>query len=130
MNIRLFRKGDLILIVCVVIIAALTLAWNTYSSSNSSNALTAVITQDGKVLKSINLNTIHSPVYVNINNHGIKQVIVAEKRKIRFSESDCRDKICVKTGWLTKTGDKAVCLPSATIITVIGEHKDIDSITY
>jgi len=129
MNIRLFKKGDLILIVCIVIIAALTLAWNTYSSS-SSDTLTAVITQDGKVIKSINLNTVNSPFYVNINNHGIKQVIVAEKRKIRFSESDCRDKICVKTGWLTKAGDKAVCLPSATIITIVGDHKDIDSITY
>ncbi|MFZ3132029.1 MAG: NusG domain II-containing protein [Desulfosporosinus sp.] len=130
MNIRMSKKGDLVLIVCIVIIAGLTLAWNTYSSSSSSDAITAVITQDGKVIKSINLNTVNSLAYVNINNHGIQQVIVAEKRRIRFLESNCRDKTCVKTGWLTETGDKAVCMPSATIITIVGDHKDIDSITY
>ncbi len=130
MNIRFFKKGDLFLFFCMVIIAILTLAWNTYSSPSSFDAITAVITQDGKVIKSINLNTVTSPAYVNINNHGIKQVIVAEKGKIRFSESACLDKICVKTGWLTKTGAKAICLPSATIITIVGDHKDFDSITY
>ncbi|MFZ3132979.1 MAG: NusG domain II-containing protein [Desulfosporosinus sp.] len=129
MNIRMLKKGDLVLIVCIVIIAGLILAWNTFSSSSSSDDITAVITQDGKVIKTIYLSDVKNPEYVNINT-GIKQVILAEKGRIRFLESECPDKICVKTGWLTRTGHKAVCMPSKTIITIVGDHKDIDSITY
>lgn len=129
MNIRMLKKGDLILIVCIGIIAGLILAWNTFSSASSSHHITAVITQDGKVIKTIALNTVKNPEYVYLNK-GIKQVILAEKGRIRFSESECRDKICVKTGWLTKTGDKAVCMPSKTVITIVGDSKQIDSISY
>jgi len=129
MNIRMLKKGDLILIVCIAILAGLVLAWNTFLSASGSDHLTAVITQDGKVIKSINLNAVKNPEYVYINK-GIKQVIVAEKGRIRFTESDCPDKICVKTGWLTKIGHKAVCMPSKTVITIVGDSKQIDSISY
>lgn len=130
MNIRLLKKGDLILIVCIAIIATLALAWNTFSVANSTGHITAVISQDGKILKSIKLNAVNSPEYVTINNHGIKQVIVVEKGKIKFTESDCPDKICVEAGWLTKTGDRSVCLPSKTLITIIGDDKQLDSTSY
>ncbi len=129
MNIPMLKKGDLILIVCIGIIAGLILAWNTFSSASSSDPITAVITQDRTVLKTINLHAVEKPEYIYLNQ-GINQVILAEKGRIRFTESDCRDKICVKTGWLTKTGDKAVCIPSKTVITIMGDNQQIDSIAY
>lgn len=52
-----------------------------------------------------------------INISGVhKATIVAEKNRICFLESDCPDKICVKTGWLSQPGEIAVCLPNKIII--------------
>lgn len=129
MSMRMLKKGDIILIVFIGIIAGLVLAWNTFSSASDSSQITAVITQDGKLIKKIKLNDVKNSEYVYLNE-GIKQVILAEKGRIRFSESECRDKICVKAGWLTKTGDKAVCMPAKTVITIVGDNKQIDSISY
>ncbi|MHB8126246.1 MAG: NusG domain II-containing protein [Desulfitobacteriaceae bacterium] len=129
MNIRLLNKGDIILIVCIGLIAGLIVAWNTFSSASGNSHMTAEITRDGKLIKKIDLNEVKNPEYISFNE-GIEQVILAEKGRIRFSESECRDNICVKSGWLTKTGDKAVCMPSKTVITIVGDHKQIDSISY
>jgi len=125
----MLKKGDLILIVCIGILAGLILAWNKFPSASDSAPLIAVITQDGTVIKTIDLQAIEKPEYIYLNQ-GISQVILAEKRRIGFSESECRDKICVKTGWLTKTGDRAVCMPSKTVITILGDNQQIDSIAY
>lgn len=131
MNIRLFKKGDLLLISGIVILAVLFLGWNTFGARLSMNQqLTAVIKHDGQVLKQINLSQLKNPETLTYNYEGIKQVIVAERGQIRFSESDCPDKICVKTGWLNKPGDKSVCMPSKVVITIIGENKKVDSIAY
>ncbi len=130
MNIRWLKKGDLILIVSIGIMASVVIACNTFSSTSSSNHITAVITQDGKVIKSIDLSALNNPETVSLDYLGIKQVITAEKGKIRFSESECRDKICIKFGWLTKTGDNAVCMPAKTVITIVGDNKQLDSISY
>lgn len=129
MNIRWLKKGDLILIVCILVIAGLVLAWNTILAASNNEYLIAVITQDGKTITKIDLSVVKKPEYVYINT-GIKQVILAEKARIRFLESECPDKICLRTGWLTKAGHKAVCVPSKTMITIVGDSKQIDSISY
>jgi hypothetical protein len=129
MNIRLLKKGDLILIAGVAIIAGLMFVWNTYSPVLGSGHLIAEVRQDGRLLQKIDLNEVSDPEYIYIDSE-VQQVILAEKGRIRFMESDCRDKICVKAGWLTKTGAKAVCMPAKTIIKINGESKQTDSIAF
>ena len=54
--------------------------------------------------------------------------IIAENGGIRFEHSDCKDKLCITSGELEKTGDVAVCLPAKTVITVTGS--DFDAVVY
>ena len=105
------------------------MAWNTLGAK-SSRHLTAVITQNSSLVKKINLTDLNKPVYIDLNEEGVHQVIQAEKGRIRFSESDCPHKTCVKTGWLTKPGDKAVCIPSRVVITIVGDNKKVDVLAY
>jgi hypothetical protein len=44
--------------------------------------------------------------------------ILAEKGRIRVLQSECPNKICVNTGWLTKPGDVAICVPGDTIVII------------
>jgi hypothetical protein len=129
MNIRLLKKGDIILILCIAIIAGLVFIVNNYASAIDGSDLTAEIVRDGKLIKSIDLNKVDNPEYITFDE-GLEQVILVEKGRIRFLESDCRDKICVNAGWLTKAGERAVCLPAKTTITIIGDRKQTDSNTF
>ncbi len=129
MNIPVFKSGDKILIVCMLLAAGLFMAWNTYRV-DSGQQLTAVITHDSKLVKKIDLSNLSKSEYINLSEEGIHQVIKAEKGKIRFLESDCPHKFCVKTGWLNKPGDRAVCVPSRVVITIVGYNKKADTLAY
>lgn len=128
MNTPIFKRGDIVLIVSLAVIAAVLMAWNTCGIA-PGRQVTAIITQDGKLIKKINLSELRDPEYVYIDK-PVKQVILAEKGRIRFLKSDCPNKICVKTGWLTKAGNKAICMPSRVVITIVGDHKQVDSVSY
>jgi len=40
--------------------------------------------------------------------------------RARVADSTCRDKLCVRAGWLERPGDVAVCLPQRVIVEIRG----------
>jgi hypothetical protein len=58
-----------------------------------------------------------------------KTVIEIKDHRLRVTESPCRNKICIKQGWVESGA--IVCLPNRVIITIgDGEHnKIVDAIT-
>ncbi len=46
---------------------------------------------------------------------------------IAFIESDCPDKICIRSGKLTYVGQTAACLPNEVYIKIVGEQIDPDA---
>ena len=123
MNSKLFRKTDFIIILAVVLAALAFILWQ----RTGDTPLTAEISVDGKTVESVDLSEITDRV--EIHPGGAESVlIVAENGKIRFEDSDCPDKLCVKQGELYRKGDTAVCLPEKTVITVTGAQ--LDAVTY
>jgi hypothetical protein len=124
----MLKKGDIILI-GIIILGALCwfVASNVFMSGQDTRV--AVIKQNDITIKTIDLDKLQSDQRVNISG-AYHEVILAEKGRIRFLEADCPDKVCVKTGWLTKKGDVAVCLPNKVIIKIEGENTKIDGVTY
>lgn len=126
----MLKKGDIILLgIAAIIIAASFIGVSLYKGSGSNIGRIAVIKQDDKVVERIDLDSISEPREIKISGE-YDEVIVAEKGRIRFEEADCPDKVCVKTGWLSKKGDMAVCLPNRTMIKIEGQSKDVDIVTY
>jgi len=41
---------------------------------------------------------------------------------IAFIESDCPDKICIRSGRLNKVGQSAACLPNKLLLKIVGEE--------
>jgi hypothetical protein len=81
------------------------------------------------VIRKINLDDVDKPERIVIKGE-YEEVILAEKGRIRFEDANCPDRVCVKTGWLSRKGDIAVCLPNRTIIKIEGESRDVDGGTY
>jgi len=61
-------------------------------------------------------------------------LIEIKDSRARVASSPCRDQLCVKAGWLTRSGNVSVCLPQRVAIQVSGirnqESGGVDSIAY
>ena len=57
-------------------------------------------------------------------------VIHIGQGKVRFSRSPCHNQYCVHQGWLTRSGQVAICLPNQISLELIGEQKPYDSLNY
>ncbi len=64
--------------------------------------------------------------------HGTigEAVINISHGRVRFSKSPCHNQYCVHQGWLTRTGQAAICLPNQISLELIGEKKPYDSLNY
>lgn len=124
----MLKKGDLILVIGIIFAVVLGSVFLRFYYSNAGDKI-AVIKQNNKVLKSINLNTVTQPEEFKIAGM-YSEVILIEKGRIRFKEANCPDKVCVKTGWLTRNGEMAACIPNRTIIEIKGSNDKIDGVAY
>ena len=123
MNIKLFKKGDLAVIIAVAV-AAVVFAF--FAKARTDKPV-AVISVDGVEVEAVELYSLNERKEINLGgDYNIK--IVAENGGIYFEHSDCPDKLCINAGVLRESGDLAVCLPAKTVITV--EGTDVDAVVY
>ena len=128
---KLIKKGDILIILFFLLVAVFLFV---LPLLNKTSSLTADIYEDGKIVKSIDLSDPEEEGEIEINGCRIR----VSGGKVRFLESDCRDKICVDTGELNRAGDSAICLPNrvAVIVRSGGNDKtgmnggDVDAVTY
>lgn len=111
------KKGTVILIGVIVLGAVLGMAvYGHYKSQHNGDRI-AVIIQNNRVIKRIDLDKVEKPEQILVSG-DYHNYIRVEKGRIRFERSDCPNKLCVHTGWLNKYGDMAVCLPNRVLVTI------------
>lgn len=123
MNVKLFKKADLIVIALIIVAAGVFM----FIGSKNTSKPVAEISVDGKVIQTVDLFSVNERTEIKPDG-DYNILIVAENGKIRFEHSDCKDKLCVASGNLEKSGDIAVCLPAKTVITVTGS--ELDAVVY
>jgi hypothetical protein len=117
------RPGDYVIAALLLLVA---LASPVLTAQSATANLTAIITQDGQELSRIRLTGLADPIEVSYGG-AYPGVILAESGRIRFLETQCPDHICVRTGWLTRAGSTAACLPARVLIRLDGsEAGDVD----
>lgn len=119
---KLFMRADFIVILTVIILSILLFIPNLLNDST----LTAQIYVDGEVVEEINLQEVEKS-YTLTPKDGTK--ITVEKGKICFSDAHCKDELCIKSGWLSKKGQTAACLPERVVVSIKGTDKT-DMMTY
>ena len=108
---KISNKSVLILlIVCIMCLGFIF--FNRHINSNNDD-LWAIITIDGEIVSSRNLTKSQDDTFT-IN--GITFEI--KDNKIRFLKNDCKNQVCVNTGYISELGDIAVCLPKKTSIEI------------
>ena len=120
---RNITKGDIILMVSLIVISLMMFV---FSFSGSEN-LIAEIYIDGEKAHSIALSEVTESYTVNEN---YCQLLV-EKDGVSFVFSDCGDKLCIKRGKLKNQGDTLACVPEKVVVILKADGKvKIDGVAY
>lgn len=122
------KKGDL-LIILFLIIAGFSWFLRGYIWSETGNNL-AVIEVAGKHYQSVSMNENSRYKIFFPNNKYIELSIENQQAWISAETVDCPQKICIKTGKISKPGESIICLPNKTVIYIEGSNKDIDDISF
>lgn len=79
---------------------------------------TVSVTQDGKVIKRINLDTVTSPYEFVVTGENGSNTVRVEQGRICVTDASCPDHVCVNTGWISDGAIPIVCLPNKLVIQV------------
>ena len=87
------------------------------------------VVQDGRVLREIDLSRVaQRETFEVLWPDGGRNLVTVEPGRIRVSEADCPDQICVSQGWLSDQAAPIVCMPHRLIIRVKGETAQADGV--
>lgn len=113
----LFRPWDALVLVLVLALVAAAL----YMVFAPSKGNTAEIFLDGEKMRSIRLD---QDQVIPLEH----MMIHVENGELWVEDADCPDKICEKTGRISKKGQSIVCLPNRVVIKIIGKG-EVEAIT-
>lgn len=117
---NMFNKNDLLLSAIIIAFAlTATAGFKFYMSDDRKEHKVAIIKVNGAILYRIDLEDVKESWDIVLSDNS-GEVIRVEKGRIRFLSADCPDNLCVKSGWLSKKGDTAVCLPNRVLIKIEG----------
>lgn len=120
------KKNDWILLSTVLLLAALFLL---FQHTRSSRATSALVYQGGELVKTISLSTVEQPFDFLLEGEGYTAQIEVERGRIRYRIADCPDQVCVHSGWLSRPGEVATCLPARSYIVIQGNAPEVDGRT-
>lgn len=124
------KKGDIVaLIIISALIAVSFAAVKINSIVKTSSGRVAVIKQNNVIIKKIDLDKSKGSQEFEVDGDYHDKILV-ENGRIRFEDADCPDLVCVKTGWLDKNGQMAVCLPNKVSIKIEGSEEGLDGVTF
>ena len=118
------RYGDFIILACVLLLAAGAFALGAGSRAAGGDVV-AEVWQNGRLVRIVPIGALTGPVEFVLDGDYHNKV-VAERGRIRFEDADCPDKVCVHTGWISRAGQVAACVPNRALIKIVGESSDED----
>lgn len=117
-------KGKVILfllLAAVAVSAALLLL-----RGGEKDSPAARITRDGVLLEEIDLNEVDRPYTLIFEDESGANTVSVEKGRIRISEADCPDQVCVNQGWISDGAVPIVCLPHRLMVEIVGGGGELD----
>lgn len=112
---RIIKPADIAAAAAIIAAAAVFLIINNAGSGGTK----AGVFRNGEIIKELSLDK--DGVYP-FEEYGI--TVEVKNRSIAVTESDCPDKICVRTGFISSPRQAVVCLPKRISVRILDENKD------
>jgi len=113
-----FRKGDLLAIVLVLVLAAAVALFFLASSTKTENEVVQIY-QDGKLMQELSLESDQSILITG----EYENTVVIRDGKACIAQSSCPGEDCVHSGWISSPGRSVVCLPNRVEIRITGSSE-------
>lgn len=122
-----FKKYDYVVLVILLLLTIVSIAVPFLTNKKPEEEI-VVIQVSGKDYKTFPLNK-DNTIPIKVGDHY--NLIVIKDNKVRITEANCPDKLCVKDGAISKQGQILVCLPNKVVVQIKGKDIDqIDTSTY
>lgn len=113
---KLIRARDIAFIAAVLAAAAVYWSAKIFSGDQPY----AVISKGGETVAEIPLDSFGDYAFPETGD----MVFTVGNDGIFVSESGCPDKICMRTGKISRTGEAIICVPNRTAVTVKGNSDE------
>ena len=111
-----FKKNDWIFLLAILVFVAGIFWYRSQQKPAKGNW--AVVTVDGQEVARYDLSVSEESQHVDLSPYGVEIELEVAHHEIRFVHSDCPDKICVNTGFVSQEFQSAVCLPNKTVVSI------------
>lgn len=119
------RNAKIILI--LLLAAAVLSAGVLLLQKKQTSSPVARITRDGELLREIPLDEVEESYSFVVEDEEGSNTILVEPGRIRVSEADCPDQVCVNQGFISDGTVPVVCLPHKLMIEIVGGGSEFDA---
>lgn len=123
---RTIGKADIALAVVIMLGAAVIMVGQSLRRSTDGGR-EVVIQVSNQEFRRIPFSQVSGIVIVDVPAADGHRAVaeVAGDGRARMKESDCPDKVCVRTGWIAHPGQVIVCLPNKIVVRIEGGPQDV-----
>ncbi len=111
------RKGDFVIAGAIALAALALLILPNLSAHPATSAL---LKEDGVVIREWTSTMLTAGGQETLTAAGYSYTIAWENGRIRFLTANCPDQVCVQTGWISRDGAIAACVPGHLILKASG----------
>lgn len=116
-----FCKADIVLLaVILIIVIASAVFW--YAGKPAGEQAEVYINGKLKAVYSLSQDRA-----INLDEIGVR--LTVSDGKIGVSDSDCKDKICIHSGYISRSGERIICAPNKLVIVIRGKQPQYDATT-
>ena len=119
----LFAAADIFIIALVLALAAVPFF---ISVKGAGAPLSASVKINGRYAGSYPLD--NAGEFKLVGENGIEMTLVVDGDGVFVKDSSCRDKICERTGKITREGQSVICMPGRISIALEGETGGADAV--
>ncbi|WP_338200057.1 NusG domain II-containing protein [Lactobacillus rizhaonensis] len=106
------KLGDFLIIVILLIIS-FTPFYMLHNQEKADDQIIGIVKINNREVKRLPLDKDQKWRY---QKNGKINIVQIKNHKIRVIDANCKDQVCVKEGWKSKSGDTIVCLPHKFLI--------------
>ena len=114
-----------VILFCLLAAAAASAAWLLFRGGSTGSPI-ARISRDGVLLEEIDLNQVEESYTLTFEDERGTNTVLVEPGRIRISEADCPDQVCVNQGFISDGTVPIVCLPHRLLVEIVGAEGDLD----
>lgn len=118
-------KADILVIGLVAVITLLFLLIPYFVDQTSGGNV--IIIQDGERIDSYSLKEDRT---ISVSGETGYNLILINNGKVKVSDADCPDKLCIRQQTIDRNGESIICLPHKLVILIESEEEsDLDAVT-